>query len=275
MEATIIVPAHNESKVVQRLLGVVVEYRRNRSVEVIVVPNGCTDNTSEFVRSFEPEVTVVELLEGSKNKAINAGLSRAKGRVIIVVDADTELDKADLERLVDVMAPNVKYATIRGNYTYEGCTWPVRCFYRVFEYLDFQREGGNGIYAVTRDNIIERIGEYPDDVNDDTLSCWSCSPEERAYVAESTVTVHVPRNLNALRRCLSRSARRRYRMDHVFSDRVYSAQRMSRSGKVLKILRKPSLWLAYLVYLGIKWKTNQLGLRLFAANDTTWLSDRE
>jgi hypothetical protein len=172
------------------------------------------------------------------------------------------------------MKPGIHYATIRGNYVLNDCSWIVRRYYSVYSYLGFQKEGGNGIYANTRIGVNERIGQYPTDVNDDTLSCWSFLPEEQAYVTESNIRVHVPKDFQGLKQCLSRSARRRYRLDNIIPRNISSKHRTSKLIIINRIIKKPELWLSFFLYLFIKRYTNRLGYSLFLRNETNWLSNR-
>ncbi|MBO0838909.1 MAG: glycosyltransferase, partial [Actinobacteria bacterium] len=52
--ASIIIPACNESRVIKRLLSRLVCSARDGEFEIIVVANGCTDDTAEIACSFGP-----------------------------------------------------------------------------------------------------------------------------------------------------------------------------------------------------------------------------
>jgi peptidoglycan-N-acetylglucosamine deacetylase len=100
--ASVIVPAYNESKVisttVERILASDYEH-----LEVIVVDDGSLDNTSEVIRTRfgnDPRVTLLRVANGGKAKALNAGLARANGAVVVALDADTQFEPATISRLV-------------------------------------------------------------------------------------------------------------------------------------------------------------------------------
>lgn len=276
IEATIIIPSHNEASIISRLLNAVIEYSQKRAAEIIVIPNGCTDNTMEVLEKYESSIQIIELNEGSKNKAINAAIERAQGRVLVVLDADTELLCEDLDHLINAVKGPIHYATIHGNYVLDGCDWVVRGYYKAYDFLGFQSEGGNGIYANTKSGIRERIGSFPSDVNDDTLSCWAFLPEERAYIKESAVKIHVPKTHDGLINGLSRSTRRRLHLEKVIPPEVYKSRRdYKRFSSIKRVIKKPDIWLSYLIYLLIKFTTKRAGYKMFNNNDTRWLSDRE
>ncbi len=98
---SIIVPVYNERNTVAELL------RRALSVEidkeVIVVDDGSTDGTREFLDGFDHEsVTVVMHPENlGKGAAVRTGLERATGEYVVVQDADLEYDPKQIPRLIE------------------------------------------------------------------------------------------------------------------------------------------------------------------------------
>ncbi len=71
-----------------------------RGVETIVVDNGSTDGTVAFVRERLAEVELVE--QGNRGLAAgwNAGLARASGDYVLILNADAWLTEGSLERLL-------------------------------------------------------------------------------------------------------------------------------------------------------------------------------
>ena len=99
---SVIIPAFNEEKVIAATVSRILasDYR---DLEVIVVDDGSRDATAEVVRSnFEnvPNVTLVSQPNAGKAKALNVALSRAKGEVVVALDADTQFDRDTISRLV-------------------------------------------------------------------------------------------------------------------------------------------------------------------------------
>jgi biofilm PGA synthesis N-glycosyltransferase PgaC len=86
---SIVVPAFNEEKVIGRCVESILGSRyANR--EVILVDDGSADGTLREMRAFEgrPGVTIIAKPNGGKASALNAGLLRARGEILMFVDAD-------------------------------------------------------------------------------------------------------------------------------------------------------------------------------------------
>src|SRR4051812_40765720 len=86
-DASIVIPAYNEGVLVDRCLA---PFSDARNLRVIVVANGCHDDTADRARKHGVEV--VELPQASKIAALNAG-DAAAGEIMprIYLDADIKI----------------------------------------------------------------------------------------------------------------------------------------------------------------------------------------
>lgn len=98
---SVIVPAYNERATIEELL------RRLRAVpwptQIIVVDDGSSDGTTELLRA-EAAAGSTELVvhPGNRGKgaAVRSGLTRVRGDVVVVEDADLEYDPANYPLLL-------------------------------------------------------------------------------------------------------------------------------------------------------------------------------
>ncbi len=100
---TVIVPVHNEQHIIAcKLENLLSLAYPQQQLEVIVVSDGSRDRTAEIVRSFfERGVQFFELPERSgKAAALNLGLRKANGEVIVFTDASIMLEPDSLLELV-------------------------------------------------------------------------------------------------------------------------------------------------------------------------------
>ncbi len=100
---SMIIPVHNEGARLARKLENTraLDYPAER-LEVIFVSDGSTDNTAAIITAeAAPGFTLVELAErGGKARALNAGLDRATGEIVVFTDASITLEPGSLRALV-------------------------------------------------------------------------------------------------------------------------------------------------------------------------------
>lgn len=87
---SIIVPAYNEEKTIGACLASI-EAQSYKPLEVIVVDDGSTDNTLRIVGNYVDSVYSQEHLGTAE--ARNLGVKKAKGEILVFIDADMALDK--------------------------------------------------------------------------------------------------------------------------------------------------------------------------------------
>jgi cellulose synthase/poly-beta-1,6-N-acetylglucosamine synthase-like glycosyltransferase/peptidoglycan/xylan/chitin deacetylase (PgdA/CDA1 family)/spore germination protein YaaH len=102
MQVSVIVPAFNEEKVIGKTVQRILD-SDTKGLEVIVVDDGSQDNTYGVLQaafSGNARVTLIRVANGGKAAALNVGLARAKGEIIVALDADTQFQRDTVPRLV-------------------------------------------------------------------------------------------------------------------------------------------------------------------------------
>ena len=99
---SVLIPCFNEEKVIEssvrRILG-----SNWKNLEILVLDDGSKDATAAVVRKAfkdEPRVTLMTFENGGKARALNRGLERAHGEVVVALDADTLFPPDTLAKLV-------------------------------------------------------------------------------------------------------------------------------------------------------------------------------
>jgi cellulose synthase/poly-beta-1,6-N-acetylglucosamine synthase-like glycosyltransferase/peptidoglycan/xylan/chitin deacetylase (PgdA/CDA1 family)/spore germination protein YaaH len=98
---SVIVPAYNEEKLIAATVTRILK-SDYANLEVIVIDDGSQDETATVVRKAfgaDPRVTLLSEENGGKAHALNAGLARATGEVVVALDADTVFQRDTISRL--------------------------------------------------------------------------------------------------------------------------------------------------------------------------------
>ncbi len=100
-EATIIIPHLNGKHHLDDCLGSL-RRQTNQNFEVILVDNGSSDGSQEYVRNFYPDVQFLELGQNlGFTGACNAGYEIASGDIVILLNNDTEVDSSWLDAILN------------------------------------------------------------------------------------------------------------------------------------------------------------------------------
>lgn len=193
---SIVIPAHNEGRVIGRLLDALLAEGSAAGPDIVVVCNGCTDDTAAVAGARGPRVRVVEIPTPSKHGALRVGDEHARGFPRLYVDADVVVGAADVRALADALAatPALLAAAPGRDIPLAGCAWPVRAYYRVWQLLPAVREGlfGRGVIAVSEPGHA-RLAALPPLMADDLAASLAFAPGERRVVESARVVVLPPR----------------------------------------------------------------------------------
>jgi peptidoglycan-N-acetylglucosamine deacetylase len=95
LSACVIIPAHNEEKVIVRTIEHIVRSDYLGLREILVIDDGSTDNTVAVVEqafAHDPRVRVCQKANGGKSRALNFGIEQTTCEVVVLLDADTLLE---------------------------------------------------------------------------------------------------------------------------------------------------------------------------------------
>lgn len=199
---SVIIPAHNEAGVIGRLLGQLLPVTGHAEFDVIVVANGCTDDTAKLAASFGPAVQVLSIPVASKHEALVVGDRVTANFPRIYVDADVEVRGGDIQALSEALQqPGVIAAAPQRELAMAGRSWVVRWYYDIWTRLPEVRNGlfGRGVIGVNESGHA-RIADLPPVLADDLAASLVFAPNERAIVPGASVVIHPPRTFTDLLR---------------------------------------------------------------------------
>lgn len=199
---SVIIPASNEEALIGRCLRALAASDPKPGagsgsiplpmpVEIIVVANGCGDATASRARDMEPEIRargwdfkVIELREGGKPGALNAGDAAARFGNRVYLDADVTVSKPLLDQLGRALQVR-RAAYVSGKVRISPPTSAIsRIYAKTYARVPFMSHGvpGCGLFAVNAEGR-KRWKAFPDIISDDTFVRLLFTPSERIGVA--------------------------------------------------------------------------------------------
>ncbi|EGT4175884.1 TPA: glycosyltransferase family 2 protein [Clostridioides difficile] len=179
---SILVPAHNEAKVIGRTVEslLLLNYPKSK-MELIVINDNSSDNSKEILENIKDRYnnynfTIIntDSLTGGKGKsnALNIGYTISKGDFIAVYDADNTPDKNALRYLVQTIVMNDELGAVIGKFRTRNKNKNLLTKFINIETLSFQwmSQAGRwqlfnlctipGTNFILRRSIIEEIGGW-------------------------------------------------------------------------------------------------------------------
>jgi glycosyltransferase involved in cell wall biosynthesis len=212
---SVIVPAHNEEKVLPRCLASICNGADPAELEVVVVCNGCSDASARVAREFAFPVRVIETKVASKAHAWNLGDEVASSFPRFYVDADVRISwsavRAVAEALVD---PQVLAAAPRIEVDTKESSRAVKAFFRIWLQLPYFTNNmiGSGVFALSEAGR-SRFGCFPEVIADDEFVRRRFRSNERRTVPGCTFTIFAPHDAASLARIKTRSRLGRIQLD--------------------------------------------------------------
>ena len=153
MKLSILVPVYNEIATIDELIKRIKSVKLSIEKEIIVVDDGSTDGTRDFLSRLSDEQIKVLFHDRNmgKGRAIRTALKKATGSIIIIQDADLEYDPKDYVRLLEPIIQG-KSSVVYGNRRSEGMKKSYNRFYW----------GGRLVTAIT--NFLYRAGIHDEPV---------------------------------------------------------------------------------------------------------------
>jgi len=106
MKFSLVIPCYNEAANLPLLLERCKEVTRDRDIEVVLVDNGSTDNSTLVLENLLPQYPGCRSIRVEKNQGygfgVLSGLRATKGRVIGWTHADMQTDPQDVLRVLEL-----------------------------------------------------------------------------------------------------------------------------------------------------------------------------
>jgi len=147
---SIIIPAHNEEEFLPATLEAL-QKQTYRHFEVIVVANGCTDRTMEVIQGRS--VQAHELKERALGPARNLGAEKAKGELLLFLDADTVLEPNALHVVARKFTRRYASGTLRGEPDSQRLSYKIIYTVKNFVHKSHAHHGSSGVILCWKDHF--------------------------------------------------------------------------------------------------------------------------
>jgi cellulose synthase/poly-beta-1,6-N-acetylglucosamine synthase-like glycosyltransferase len=97
---SVVLAAHNEAARLPSRVANLLAQRYPGNLELIVVSDGSTDGTAAALAPFTDRIVLLEIPHGGKPLALNAGVARARGEVVVFADARQSFAPPAIRNLV-------------------------------------------------------------------------------------------------------------------------------------------------------------------------------
>jgi glycosyltransferase involved in cell wall biosynthesis len=206
---SVLIPAHNEAAVIGRCLHHLFEGNDHNDLEVVVVCNGCNDDTAAVARASGHPVEVIELDEASKPAALRAGDQLLRTFPRLYLDADVVLQGPVARQVLEHLGRGAAVAA-RPPFRYDAAhsTAIVQRYFRARSRMPTVMDSiwGAGVYGLSAAGRA-RFGDHPDVVAEDLFVHQQFDPDEIEIVGDEPVVVIAPARF----RDLLKVRRRAYR----------------------------------------------------------------
>jgi glycosyltransferase involved in cell wall biosynthesis len=272
---SIIIPAHNESSVIARTLKSILEGALPNELDVIVVCNGCTDDTASIARSFGPMVRVIDTNVARKTHALNLGDEAARAFPRVYLDADVTIALEALRMLTGRLeVGDVLAVAPRASIDLVGCSWSVRAFYAIRSLLPSANEGigGSGIYALSEAGR-KRFPLFPPVTADDGFVRIQFQPHERETLTGITSKVFPPRTIKDLIATKARIHYGSFELARMFPA-SWERRGKSNTKPLIHLFVDPRLWGKLAIYSMVTIISRRLAVHRLRRGPMPWKRDQ-
>lgn len=181
IDISVVIPAYNEEKYIRQTLHSL-KNQTFQNFETIIVTNGCTDKTEELVKKkINERFRHLSLPKANVSVARNAGALNANGKILVFLDADTQLEPDALQKIRNQFVEKYSIANTKSkpdtselkykitfwlkniyqnSFLYHGCSGVLIC-----RKEDFQKVGGYNPEIIVKEHRklilkLEKLGKF-------------------------------------------------------------------------------------------------------------------
>ena len=245
---SVIIPAYNEESCIGATLRALTEGMRAREFDIIVVCNGCCDNTAKAAKAAFPQARVIETVVASKTNALNIGIQEAHCETVVFLDADIKTTASSVRLLLSALRATKQHLAYgKASFITTKCSAPVQSFYTAWKlnpYFDGGKVGG--FFTVSMVGL-NSLGSFPSITNDDEYVRRKLMAKS-IFVPAATYIVEPPRTVLSLIKVRSRVYRGNRELTSLGVPVAVNQQHGNGFRFLCRLMRTPSAWAGAFVF---------------------------
>lgn len=215
---SIIIPAYNEEKLIVNTLEYLLADQHLSHCKIIVVCNGCSDNTAYNVSTFQSlindtlttrsiDLILIDDPKASKTNAMNIGLNYNADNPIVFIDADILISGKTIIELTASLNDNVLAASPKINFKYQESSWVVRAYYKVASHSNYNHNNRLSNVIALSAKGLAKLNSMPEVIADDEYIRRSFHVSEYLILQHVLFDFICPKTLGSLLNVLTRVER--------------------------------------------------------------------
>jgi len=216
---SIIIPAYNEETLITKTLITLLQDNNLHNIELLVICNGCSDQTFSKTQSFINENSLslknkkidfllFETSKASKTNALNIGINNSHGLIKVFIDADIQICGKDVNLLIsELQNKKLKAISPRVNFSFDNSSFWVRQYYRVASLSFYNANTRLSNVIALSEAGIKQITPLPNVIADDEYIRRQFTENERAVSQHCSLIFLCAKKLKDLIQVLTRVER--------------------------------------------------------------------
>lgn len=272
--ASVIIPAHNEATAIDRCLDAVLADPRADELDIVVVANGCDDDTAARALRRGAPIRVIDTPVGSKSGALELGRTHTAPGPRIYLDGDIEISPGALSATIELL----ERPGIHGSAPSIRLTPPPTATWWLRRYTDVWRRApyfdrnliGSGFFALSQE-ASERIGSWPSIIADDLVALCHLDEHERATARDHWFVHELPSRLRDVVTMEIRREAGRTEFEAWAADTGRDIAEEAPGGRwLIDVARDPRQWPGVAAFVGAKFVAKRKAGAALAAGRVGW-----
>ncbi|USD67039.1 glycosyltransferase family 2 protein [Vibrio sp. SCSIO 43136] len=262
---SVIIPAYNEEKNIKKVLNEYLELLDD--IQIIVVPNGCSDNTAKVAKNISDVIEVVSLELGNKSNAINEALRYIKYDHLLVQDADVIISENSIINILKFIDnTEYVYASLKPETKTVDSSVIVREYYKFLEKTPEFSNGmvGSGCYLLSK-TAMTKCFPLPLLIGDDGYVKSILGKDRLKLVPNATSVVFAPKDTSSLVKIKTRSKLGNYQINKSIAN---ISGDTNTPGTLINLMIKSESYISGIIYICVSCLCKFRAKMLYKTNST-------